>query len=254
MKEKVPEKDYYYRILGSVVSFLRSSGLSCADIKEAISDVLEREETKGKQKRTSSSLGGNADTVFALVLHRWYREPGLLDEEAQPRPIKLLGRYPSVEALISAENPEVTSKKLVSAMLGSGLIRKVKAGQYLPASRIATVSSLHPMLVEHVTNSLVRYLETVRQNTSSKRSSPTLIERYTHVPDLDVSDIEEFRDFAQLHGTGFLASVDDWLEKRRTKNKKSKGVAKGVSAGIHVFAYVEGPPSAPKATRRAKRA
>ena len=230
-----------------------ASGLSEMDIREAVEKALVGRTTSVDKADSVSSLGGNADTIFALVLHRWHREPALLDSDARPLPIRLLGKYPSVEALVAAEKPEAPAKRIAASMQKAGLINKIRPGQYLPSSRIATVSSLHPMLVEHVTNSLVRYLGTVRQNTSSTRRVPTLIERYTHVPDLQETDIHDFRDFAQSHGSGFLASVDDWLERRRAKGKSKSGKV-GVSAGIHVFAYLEEHKAPPKPKRRAKRA
>jgi hypothetical protein len=252
-EKKAEERNYYERILSSVVSFLVSSGLSREEIRAALERELEAKATVVERAKRSP-LGGNADTVFALVLHKWHREPRLLDDEAKPKPVKLLGKYPSVEALIREESPEAPARKLVAAMIEAGLVKKAKTGNYLPSSRIATVSSLHPMLVEHVTNSLVRYLGTVQQNTSPSRTAPTLIERYTHVPDLSVEMVDEFRDFAQSHGTGFLASVDDWLERRRAKIKSANNKGEGVSAGIHVFAYVENQTKKKIPTRRAKRA
>ena len=253
MKKEASVSDYHHRIIESVVSFLMESGLSVTDISGAVEKALIGKTNLGEKVDSANSLGGNADTIFALVLHRWHREPALLDEDAKPLPMRLLGEHPSVEAMVAAEKPEAPAKRIALSMKNAGLVTKVKAGQYLPVSRIATVSSLHPMLVEHVTNSVVRYLGTIRQNTSSTRRVPTLIERYTHVPDLNESDVGDFRNFAQSHGSGFLASVDDWLERRRAK-KNSRKSESGVSAGIHVFAYLEERKPPPKTKRRAKRA
>jgi hypothetical protein len=256
MSKKNRNKDYYRRILSSVIGFLRDSGLAAGDARSLVNEILaDPVRGESKSKTANKELGGDVDTIYAVVLHRWHREKLLLDEGAGPRPIRLLGKFPSVEALVAAESPEASARKIALSLKSVGLVVKHASGKYVPKSRIATVSELHPMLVEHVSKSLVRYLDTVSKNTSEARTVPTLIERYTHIPDLEKSDVTAFRAFAQSHGSAFLASVDDWLEGRRTtRSKKEKATKKGVSAGIHVFAYVEEPAARRASTPRAKRA
>jgi hypothetical protein len=169
--------------------------------------------------------------------------------------MRLLGKYPSVEALIAVEKPESSARKIALSMKSVGLVERNGKGKYVPKSRIATVSAIHPVLVEHVSKSLVRFLDTVRQNTSGNKGIPTLIERFTHIPDMRAIDVKDFRAFAQLHGSAFLASVDDWLEGRRVRRAtKGERPKRGISAGVHVFAYIEDEKSKPKSTPRAKRA
>jgi len=109
---------------------------------------------------------------------------------------------------------------------------------YVPEARVATINTLHPVLVEHASKSLVRFLETVQRNTSSDKNELSLIERFTHIPDLPLEDLRAFQVFSQGHGSSFLAGVDDWLESRRQGGMKRKKQS-GLAAGIHVFAYVE---------------
>jgi hypothetical protein len=256
MGEKNNNKDYYRRVLSSVLSFLRDGGMPASDVRSIVEGILAAQE-RGKSKTDAArkALGGDVDTIYAVVLHRWHREKLLLGEGARPRPIRLLGKFPSVEALVAAEKPEASARTIALSLESVGLVVKQARGKYVPKSRIATVSALHPMLVEHVSKSLVRYLDTVSKNTAKKRNLPTLIERYTHVPDLEKTAVPEFRAFAQSHGSAFLASVDDWLEGRRAKRTGNvKATRKGVSAGIHVFAYVDEPVASRSTTRRAKRA
>ena len=86
---------------------------------------------------------------------------------------------------------------------------------------------------------------------------PKLIERFASIPDLSRKDLQAFREFAQAHGTVFLTGVDDWLEARRPRTRAASHRG-GVSAGIHVFAYVEDDAkrssSSKKRRRLAKRA
>jgi hypothetical protein len=165
--------------------------------------------------------------------------------------MKLYGARGTVEALVRSERPSSPARDIIADMKSLGLLKPVANGRYLPKARVATIGSMHPVLIEHVSKSLIRLLETVNQNTSSKRSVVPLIERFTHIPDLPVSRLNEFRAFSQQHGSAFLASVDDWLESRRVRNAQRK--AQGTAAGVHVYAYIEKPRRA-KSTRRAKRA
>ena len=240
MSESEQSSLYFKRSLESVVDFLRSNGVPPNEIRQIVEDrlglpaVVSGPAPSVRKARASNDI----DTVYAEVLHRWHREPKLLDESANPRGIRLFGKSPSVESLVRSEHPDASPRKIAASMRKAGLVLRRGRGQYFPASRIATVSMLSPMIIEHVSKSLARFLDTVLANTSSSRNLPTLIERYTHIPDLPRSELAKFREFSQSHGTSFLAEVDDWLEARRVKRKPNRS-KRGLAAGIHVFAYVE---------------
>ncbi len=232
--------DYFQKVLNSVVDFLLVGGMSAVEIQNVVATrLLAAPEKKGaKSKRSALPKAVGIDTVSALVLHRWYRDENLLDEQALPIAIRLYGHSPSVEALALAEESDVPARTIALAMKSSGLIKKVSRGLYAPEARVATIATLHPVLVEHASKSLVRFLETVQRNTSSDKEKLSLIERFTHIPDLPLDDLRAFQVFSQGHGSSFLAGVDDWLESRRQSGDGRKKKS-GLAAGIHVFAYVE---------------
>jgi hypothetical protein len=247
---------YLKRVMFSVLDFVSSSGLGMSEVDEFCREWAESRSVAARRKKRpdKDGLGADVDSVYALVLHRWHREPSLLDSSAKPIGIKLFGNYPSVEALVCSERSEAPARRLARSLVGIGLIRKRRDGLYYPVSRVATVSRMHPMLVEHVSKSVARFLSTVRENTSARKGAPTLIERYTHVPDLSPAELKRFREFSQHHGTAFLAGVDDWLEPRRTRRRPDARRA-GRAAGIHVFAYLDGPnKKGARSSPRAKRA
>ena len=238
---------YARKILEAVIDFLCAAGTDTDEISRIVEGriALNRKKHVRPKQRL---LGRSDDTVTAAILHRWHRDTALIDLNAMPKPLKLKGVAPSVEALVRSERPRSDPSDLIASMVTLGLLKKASAGRYLPKARIATIPRMHPVLIEHVARSIARLLETVGENTTRKHASP-LIERFTHIPDLPFNRIAEFREFSQRHGTAFLASVDDWLESRRVRNASRK--VSGTTAGIHVFAYLE-PPTKP--TRRAKRA
>lgn len=242
---------YARKILAAIVDFLWAAGTHEAEIREIVETRLAAAATGSSRKR-GALRGRTDDTVSAAVLHRWHRDSELLDADASPRPLKLFGPRPSVEAVVRSERPRSPAKAIIDDMMTLGLLRKTKGAKYLPKARVATIGTMHPVLIEHVSKSIVRLLETVQGNTSSKPGVSPLIERFTHIPDLPLSRTSDFREFSQEHGSAFLASVDDWLEARRVRNSQKK--SPGVAAGVHVYAYIEKPPKKPSLRSRARRA
>lgn len=256
MSAGIKKVDQTRELVKTISLLIKFSGLSPIQIADLLQDVrLEQGVSGAKGLSVGSSGGENLDELYGAVLHRWHREVGLLDTLAKPMPLRLLGRAPSLEALIASERPNQNARSLALSMLRAGLVTKRREGQYLPKSRVATVSAPHPALFEHVIKSVARYLKTVERNISQKRGVPTLIERYTQVQDLDRKEIGDFVSFSQSHGSSFLASVDDWLERRRFRHRTNKAAKPSVAAGVHVFAYLEAPDPkvGSKSTRRAKR-
>lgn len=245
------------KALVSVIEFFLLNGVQPARIRNIVENRLAIESAhsvKGRESSKSKKVR-SADTVAAVVLQRWHREPTLMDERAYPKPLPLFGRSPSLEALVRAEHPGETAKSIVRSMRAMGLVRLAANAKYLPVSRVATVSSPHPILLEHVSSSIARFLATVERNTSSAGKKHNLIERFTQIPDLSPREFAAFREFSQRHGSSFLASVDDWLEARRAKFG-GKDRKSGVAAGIHVFGYIDqaSVPSISIRTKRPRRA
>jgi hypothetical protein len=116
------------------------------------------------------------------------------------------------------------------------LIKPAGKGLYLPTNIAGRIRTDHPILLEHLANSVVRLLSTARQNTKSK-SDKTFIERFVHVPDLKLSKVSEFRDFSNQQAAAFLSTIDDWLESNRVIHKRGKK-EKSIAAGVHAFAFL----------------
>jgi len=243
---------YSHKILSAVIDFLAAAGTPEQEIRDIVEKRLS-EITKEADVNVGQRGRRGDDTVSAAVLHRWHRDRSLLDQFANPKPLRLFGRAPSVESIVKSERPRRPSREIVSDMRALGLVREIGEGRFLPKARVATIGTMHPVLIEHVSKSLIRLLETVQSNTSAAVHAPPLIERFTHIPDLPISKLDEFRKFSQEHGSAFLASVDDWLEARRVRNSSRKS-AQGTQAGIHVYAYVGPTPKPRRTTPRAKRA
>ena len=227
--KRTPNLELYTKsVLTAVLEHLAAIGARREQMEASIKEILESSRNSGRRHHS----------VHAAVLLRWHRDLDLLGEDARPKPLALSGRWPSVVSLIRRVSKKEDVTETVAAMKDLGLIQRTKSGKFLPVSDRATIGSLHPVLIEHVANSLNRLLRTVRYNVSRGREEESLIERYTHLPSLRVRDVAAFKRFSQQQGSAFLSSVEDWLQAR---NATLKSHRKGVSAGVHLIAFVDRP-------------
>jgi hypothetical protein len=231
-----------HSLLSSVVQFMSTSGVETGRIERSFRASMRAvtAQHRATADRNPTSINIGSDSVAGAVLRAWHRDAAYVDEGAQPRPLRLAGRSPSLTALVRRQDAKCDVSSLIRDLLTVGLVRKARNGRYLPTAESATIGQLHPLAVEHVAKSVARLLETVRRNTDSALSCTPLIERYAHVPDLDPSDAKEFAAFAQQQGAAYLEAIDDWLETRRVQSvagKKRRSRTK-VAAGVHLVAYL----------------
>jgi hypothetical protein len=60
------------------------------------------------------------------------------------------------------------------------------------------------------------------------------------VPDLPTSQIRNFKIFAREQGGALINTMNEWLESRRGSRKaRMIGNSKHLTAGLHLFAFVE---------------
>jgi hypothetical protein len=235
---KVPlAESYQAKAIYSLLEFLQRSGLAKQDILQLVEGSLRRLPRRAaNQVNLKTRKGSRVTYVVGLSLYRWHRDPDYIDGSGNPIPLALSGRSPSVESLIRHEKPEVAVKELVAEFKSLRLIKPAGNGLYLPTNIAGRIRTDHPILLEHLANSVVRLLSTARENTKSK-SDKTFIERFVHVPDLKISQISEFRDFSNQQAAAFLATIDDWLESNRAVHNSTKP-EKSVPAGVHAFAFL----------------
>lgn len=238
---KVPlTESYQAKAIFSLLEFLQRSGLTRQDILQLVEGGLRRLPRRTADPENLVTRKGSRVTyVVGLALYRWHRDPDFIDVRGNPIPLALSGRAPSVESLIRHEKPEVSVKDLVAEFRSLKLIRPAGNGLYLPTNIAGRIRTDHPILLEHLANSVVRLLSTARENTKSK-SDKTFIERFVNVPDLKLSKVSEFRDFSNQQAAAFLATIDDWLESNRA-TKVSVSTEKSVPAGVHAFAFLGNP-------------
>jgi hypothetical protein len=224
----------YLQLLASIFDFMRRSGIEGREVRRICAQALDcSRATLRWETKDASAL-----SIAALTLDAWHRNRRYVDANAEPRAIPLLGKSPSVEALIRAERASGDPSSLARQLKALGLLVRSGRNRYKPAGRIALVKRPDPAIQQYIARSSATLLKTIQHNVTRGRRSSRLIERFAEVPDLPQSEAAEFRRFAQVHGWEFLRTLNDWLESRRARRMPNVNTRK-VRAGVHLYAYVE---------------
>jgi hypothetical protein len=209
-----------------------SSGMQSRNLRTVCTRSLEKAERR-------AHLGPKEDSgglvTASLALDTWHRDRRYLNERATPRPVRLLGRAPSVEALIRLQRRGGDAAQVARHLKALRLVVRCGNSLYRPRSDAAVISRHDPVVLQHAARALSTLLETVAQNMGASRSSP-MIERTAEVPDLPSEHVEAFKRFSQVQGWLLLRTINDWLESRRTRSLPR--TQRSVRAGVHVYAFV----------------
>ena len=227
----------YERVLTAVFGLL----IQCGVRERVVSAIANRALKLAIRKAISlgQSSGGELAT-FSLVLDAWHRDRPYLTSRGKPKAVPLLGRAPSVEALVRSEGPMFDPIDLAYRIRSLGLITPCSGNRYRPIGDTALVSIYGPTVLQHVARCLMSLLETVEDNLTGAPTSAHLLERFAEVPDLPAECVDDFQQFSRLQGAMFARTINDWLETRRARgqiaaNHENVGA---VRAGVHVHAYV----------------
>ena len=240
-QQPTPQTVYLAQVVGTVIDFVLRCGLPPQQLQDLVQARL-RQGAVAARARSGNELY----VVMPSLLLRWHTDLSLLDADGSPKPLRLYGAAPSVQALIQAEQPQDPARQIISSLQDAGMLRRTANGRYVPTASAATISQLNPLLTDHVTKSLVRFLETVQTNVNTGGEDAALLERCAQVINLPVSELPAFRGFVRDYGADFLNSVDTWLSSRSVERRGRKATPV-MGVGVHVFAHVQ--PEAKKSAR-----
>jgi hypothetical protein len=228
---------FQLRLMLAVVDFLHRSGLSKNSISKLSSMALEKLREKPEDSPNRILLDSSVVSAIGISFHRWYREREFVRANGQPKPLKLFGGAPSVEALVRKERPAIPAATVAREMVRLRLVRRIREGFCVPTGMHALISRNHPYIAEHLAHSVMRLLSTVQSNARTKSGGGALFERYAHVPNLRRSQVQAFRDFSNQQGEALIDTTNDWLESHR-RIRSGKAKTGSIEAGLHVFAYL----------------
>jgi hypothetical protein len=231
----------YCNILVAIFELMLRSNVRANDLLRLCIRSLERAEKRYHLNRKDE--GGGLVTA-ALVLDAWHRNRRYLTSRGTPKPLRLFGRAPSVEALVRLQQVKKEASGVARHLKTVRLIVPCGRGLYKPASDAAVLSAKDPLVLQYAARALSTLLETVAQNVNRTRNLAPLIERCAEVPDLPRKHVREFQTFTHAQGRTLVRTVNDWLESRRIRRSSGRLARGTVRAGIHTYAYV-----APKRNR-----
>lgn len=170
------------------------------------------------------------------VLRAWHKESAYLTFDGMPRPLKTRGRY-SLKTLVKKFYPSETFEVVFERMLQAELIRGDGRDHWVPSGQTARISQqLSLETLEHLSEGIARYAETVTRNVTAKTEQDVLFERSAKVTQLPVAELNAFRKYVSQQALTFIIAIDDWLESRSAANTCS--TARRCTAGVYTFAYV----------------
>jgi hypothetical protein len=225
----------YSQALATIFAFMLSNGFQSRDLSTVCTRALKKAESKARLRKTVSS--GELATA-SLVLHAWHRDRRYLNRKAAPKPIRLFGSAPSVEALIRVQRKTDDPAAMAEHLRQLRLIVPSGRGLYRPTSDAAVISRHNPLVFQHAARALSTLLETVTKNVRGPSRSAPLIERTAEVPDLPKRYVPAFRRFSHHQGWLLLRTINDWLEARCVRRSARPRRGSSVRAGVHLYAYV----------------
>jgi hypothetical protein len=232
----------YSKVLVAMFELMLMSGVRAKDLVPLCIRALQHAETRIRRSRRDEYDGLR---TAALVLDAWHRDRRYLSARGTPKPVRLIGPTPSVEALIRRQKVKERGPDVARRLKAIRFILPCGRSLYKPASDIALIPTRSPLVLQHAVRVLLALLETVGQNVRGTPKLAPLIERCAEVPDLPGKYARDFQLFTQAQGRAFVRTVNDWLESRRARRSTAAGVDATVRAGIHTFAYI-----APKRDRK----
>jgi hypothetical protein len=228
----------YSNVLVAIFELLFRNGVPAKNLLRVCMRSLKRAENKCRLNRKAEY---GIPFTAALALDTWHRDRRYLNSKGIPRPLRLFGPAPSVEALVRRQKvPEHTSD-VARYLKAVQLIVPCGKNLYRPTSEFGIIPARDPrdpLVLEYTSRALLTLLQTVGQNVSRAENLPPLIERVAEVPDLPRKEIEAFKIFTQTQGRTFIRTINDWLEARRGCRSRWRKTNATVRAGIHTYAYV----------------
>ncbi len=251
------------QMMRSVLLFLIDSGVSRAELGSLLDSAL----AHAYARRADAARLREHSAAVSGLLFAWHRDERCVDAQARPRPLRLRGPVNSIEHLALEHCGRDEVGAVLAALRSQRLIRPAGRGRWLPSGPVATFRAYGPQLSGYVGEAILNLMNTIKSNLElsaarGPRRVEPLIERAALVRDLPRSLAARFRSHVQEQGTAFLANIDDWLERHgmRTRRIAAGGAGRhsphassraGLTAGVHVFAFLGSPPtrSAPRARR-----
>jgi len=228
------------RTMNSLAIVLRLQGVSAADIRKLC--LLAAKQAAAAPIRPVRIPASKDSALLGSALALWFRDSRFLDRAGLPKALKAYGRSPSVESLLRAASIRRNTKASVTFLAKSGLLSPTGHGKYIPTNRSARLPAIDGYFVEHISQGLMKLVETAYFNFTPKGKQQPLLQRAASVRELPRKYKAAFREYVNQQGNSFVTNIDDWMEARvpRSRRASKAKVAKhaSIAAGVYAFAYI----------------
>lgn len=231
-KHTMKSEHYVEQAIVQLLSLKLRAGSPVADVKELSRRCLAK---ALKFLEVEQSVKGLGIHRLGSVLRAWHRQTPYLTHDGMPRPLRVKGRS-SLASLVRRYFPAEEFNLVFECLVESKLIRRFGVDQWIPSGRTARISRLSLETLDHLSEGVARYVETVTRNVTAKSDQEVLFERSCKVTNLPSSEFAAFRQYVDQQAIAFLTSMDDWLESRSTRTSRKVGPRH--TAGVHTFAFV----------------
>jgi hypothetical protein len=243
MKSKLPSTEsksmLATRAIHSLILALRRHGVSKAEIQR----IIHRVDIDGRRPAIPGIACKQDSALIGTALALWYRDVRFLGDAGFPLALRASGRAPSIQSLLIASGVELSPPRVIEMMQRAGVLKRTRGGRFLPVSRSAKMPELNAFLVEHLAQGILKLVQTVSHNYSSRGRNVPIFEQSATVRNLPRTYRKAYREFVNTQGAAFVTNIDDWLEARAlrvrrggTRQKKPKNA---VPAGVYAFAFLQ---------------
>lgn len=223
-RARVPVDDQVGGALVSLALLLCQCGYSPRELSKLTAAIF---------RNIPNSVGAGATGVDASledpshVLTLWYSLPKYL-KKGRPRPLRILGPEPSLEALVHRVNPSLQVMQAVAEFRKAKAIVR-KGLYYVPVKR--WVSYLRPRSrASHQLRATIAFLGNQEHNLPSARTG-NWFQRVAECPDFPVSALPKLEADLDKQLGGYLNSVDDYMQRRALARRSDEPTARVVVAG-----------------------
>jgi len=233
---KLTESDRFLRqALVGFMSLVLRTGISVNELRAISAECVQRAKDESADSRKKQGLDIHR---LASILRAWHKETRYLTVDGRPLPLLLSGKV-GLRSLIGAYYPQSKIGVVFDTLKRAGLVKRHGQRRWVPTEGHVRMATDSQETLDHVSEGVTRFLETVANNVNSRSKRDLLFEQSCKVRRLPISDCGPFRTFVRQQAIAFLTAVDDWLEARVESGARRRSKPKTCSAGAFAFAYID---------------
>jgi hypothetical protein len=233
-------EQYVEQAIVQLISLQIKSGQPITEIESLVRRCIKKARETAKSGPRNKGLDIHR---LGSVLRTWHRDARYLTFDGMPKPLRAEGRL-GLKTLVKQFYPNDAFNVVFDRLLEARLIRSTGGDQWLPSGQTAAIPQLSLETLEHLSEGIARYVETVTRNVTAKSEKEVLFERSAKVTTVPTSELESFRKYVNQQALAFIVAVDDWLEGRSAANKDPR--TPRCTAGVYTFAYAVGGGRSPR--------